>query len=243
MHARHASPLPRPPPPALPTGGMTVNGLLMQMQADIAGRRVVRPVVNETTALGAAYAAGLAVGFWRDTAQLKAQWRVGQSWTPAAAPETVALLQARWNAAVKKCMGWTTVGEAAAAAAAASSALAAHHEADHTTGEDGDSAGAPSSHGADGTAAIVRAPSGVHAPGHGASHGSSKPTVGASLYSLVCGTGPAAERARRAAFATLVSVAVGVVAGMAIERAAARQGWWGDRAGAAHAAAASGRAL
>jgi len=224
-----------PSSPAPDAGGMTVNGLLMQLQADIAGRRVVRPVVSETTALGAAYAAGLAVGFWRDTAELKAQWRVGQTWTPAASAEAVALSQARWNAAVKKCMGWTTVGEGAAAAAAAASALASHHESEHGAG-----AGAGDGDAAATAEGVTSAPSGLTAEGavvpssrshSAAAHAHPKPSVAASLYSFFCASGPAAERARRSAFATMVSVATGVVIGMAIERAAGRQGWWGDRSG------------
>src|SRR5215204_4380983 len=63
-------------------GGATVNNLLMQLQADILGVPVVRPVVSETTALGAAYAAGLAVGFWTDLDSLRANWKAGRQWEP-----------------------------------------------------------------------------------------------------------------------------------------------------------------
>ncbi|MCU1474240.1 glycerol kinase GlpK, partial [Amnibacterium sp.] len=64
-------------------GGMVQNEVLMQFQADILGVPVVRPVVAETTALGAAYAAGLAVGFWNDLGELRANWQEGQRWEPA----------------------------------------------------------------------------------------------------------------------------------------------------------------
>jgi len=63
-------------------GGATVNDTLMQLQADILGVPVVRPVVAETTALGAAYAAGLAVGFWEDLDDLRANWRMDKRWEP-----------------------------------------------------------------------------------------------------------------------------------------------------------------
>jgi hypothetical protein len=72
-------------------GGMTANALLMQFQADVTGRRVVRPMVAETTALGAAYAAGLAVGYWKDTAELAQHWEMSRSWTPSMPAEAVAL--------------------------------------------------------------------------------------------------------------------------------------------------------
>ena len=63
-------------------GGITANDLCMQIQADVLSVDVVRPVVAETTALGAAYAAGLAVGFWADPNELRANWREGKRWTP-----------------------------------------------------------------------------------------------------------------------------------------------------------------
>jgi glycerol kinase len=63
-------------------GGVTANSLCMQLQADILGVPVSRPVVAETTALGAAYAAGLAVGFWKDTDELRANWNEAQRWSP-----------------------------------------------------------------------------------------------------------------------------------------------------------------
>ena len=65
---------------------MMVNELLMQFQADILGAPVVRPKVVETTALGAAYAAGLAVGYWRSTDDIRQNWGVDKRWTPAHGP-------------------------------------------------------------------------------------------------------------------------------------------------------------
>lgn len=81
-------------------GGMVVNELLMQFQSDILDVPVVRPVVNETTALGAAYAAGLAVGFWESTQDIADNWAEGQRWTPSIAPEVRDDLYAGWNRAV-----------------------------------------------------------------------------------------------------------------------------------------------
>ena len=63
-------------------GGVTANRLCMQLQADILGVPVSRPVVAETTALGAAYAAGLATGFWKDTDELRANWNEAERWEP-----------------------------------------------------------------------------------------------------------------------------------------------------------------
>ncbi|MEV0649850.1 glycerol kinase GlpK [Phytomonospora sp. NPDC050363] len=84
-------------------GGMTVNSLLMQTQADILGVPVVRPAVPETTALGAAYAAGLAVGLWPDLDTLRAQWRADVTWRPERDRDRD---YARWLKAVKRSMGW-----------------------------------------------------------------------------------------------------------------------------------------
>src|SRR5262249_13539711 len=68
-------------------GGMTANTLLMQTQADVLNAPVVRAAIAETTCLGAAYAAGLAVGFWPDLASLSANWRAAGEWRPAMAAE------------------------------------------------------------------------------------------------------------------------------------------------------------
>ncbi|MFM9377813.1 glycerol kinase GlpK [Gordonia sp. VNK21] len=82
-------------------GGMVVNELLMQFQSDILGVPVVRPVVGETTALGAAYAAGLAVGFWNDTDDIRRNWSEAKRWEPAMTDERRAELYAGWNRAVE----------------------------------------------------------------------------------------------------------------------------------------------
>ncbi len=88
-------------------GGMVVNELLMQFQADILGVPVVRPKVIETTALGAAYAAGLAVGYWQSTAQITANWGIDKRWQPAMEAERRAELFTKWNKAVERAQGWT----------------------------------------------------------------------------------------------------------------------------------------
>jgi glycerol kinase len=87
-------------------GGMTVNDLLLQIQADVLGLPVVRPAVIETTALGVAYAAGLAVGFWDSLEELRGIARGERSWTPGASEEQRARGYAAWNAAVDRSLGW-----------------------------------------------------------------------------------------------------------------------------------------
>jgi glycerol kinase len=87
-------------------GGMVVNDLLMQFQADILEVPVVRPVVAETTALGAAYAAGLAVGFWSSTDEIRANWAAGRRWEPAMGADRRAALYADWKKAVTKTFDW-----------------------------------------------------------------------------------------------------------------------------------------
>jgi len=87
-------------------GGMVANGLLMQFQADILGRVVAAPRVAETTALGAAYAAGLAVGFWRDQAELQSMDAVAQRWEPAMSEDERAGRRARWRQGVERSLGW-----------------------------------------------------------------------------------------------------------------------------------------
>lgn len=87
-------------------GGMIKNNLLMQFQADILGIPVVRPEITETTALGAAYAAGLGSGFWSSTSQLRANWKEGQRWLPKMneAGRTAAMNQ--WSKAVARSLDW-----------------------------------------------------------------------------------------------------------------------------------------
>ncbi|WP_291378488.1 glycerol kinase GlpK [Demequina sp.] len=87
-------------------GGMTVNSLLMQTQADVLGIDVVRPVVAETTALGAAYAAGLAVGFWSGLDELRAQWREDARWSPAMPRDEAERMYRNWRKAVKRTLDW-----------------------------------------------------------------------------------------------------------------------------------------
>jgi len=87
-------------------GGMTANDLLMQFQADVLGAPVVRPVVPETTALGAAYAAGLAVGFWPDLATLRAYWKQDAEWRPAMDAGLREREYRQWKKAVERTLGW-----------------------------------------------------------------------------------------------------------------------------------------
>jgi glycerol kinase len=87
-------------------GGGAVNDLLMQIQADLAGVPVVRPRVQETTALGAAYLAGLATGVWKDTGDIAAHWQVERRFEPALDRDQAAALRARWNRAVERAKRW-----------------------------------------------------------------------------------------------------------------------------------------
>ncbi len=90
-------------------GGVTANNLCMQLQADIMGVPVSRPMVAETTALGAAYAAGLAVGFWRDTDELRENWREDRRWTPTWSDEDRTKGLAGWHKAVQRTLDWVDV--------------------------------------------------------------------------------------------------------------------------------------
>jgi len=87
-------------------GGMVANELLMQFQADILNRPVVRPVTRETTALGAAYAAGLAVGYFADLADLRANWEADRTWQPAMDEARRARLYRHWKKAVQRSFDW-----------------------------------------------------------------------------------------------------------------------------------------
>jgi glycerol kinase len=87
-------------------GGMVFNDTLMQFQADVLGVPVVRPAVAETTALGAAYAAGLALGFWDELADLRANWRQDKLWQPAMDQATRDRLYAGWKKAVARTFDW-----------------------------------------------------------------------------------------------------------------------------------------
>ena len=87
-------------------GGMVTNDLLMQFQSDILAKPVVRPMVKETTALGAAYAAGLAVGFFQSTDELVANWAVDKRWEPSMDPQTRERLYHFWKKAVTRSFDW-----------------------------------------------------------------------------------------------------------------------------------------
>jgi len=90
-------------------GGITANELCMQIQADVLGVPVSRPVVAETTALGAAYAAGLAVGFWKNTDELRENWNEAKRWQPQWNDEQRATGYAQWKKAVERTLGWVDV--------------------------------------------------------------------------------------------------------------------------------------
>jgi len=90
-------------------GGVTANALCMQLQADILGVEVSRPVVAETTALGAAYAAGLATGFWAGTDELRTNWQEGRRWSPHTNEEMRAAGSAGWRKAVERTLDWADV--------------------------------------------------------------------------------------------------------------------------------------
>ena len=85
---------------------MVFNELLMQFQSDILGVAVVRPKVAETTALGAAYAAGLAVGFWNDSNELRANWGRDKEWQPAMDANLRKKLYSGWKKAVTRTFDW-----------------------------------------------------------------------------------------------------------------------------------------
>lgn len=87
-------------------GGMVHNDLLMQFQADVLGVPVVRPRVSETTALGAAYAAGLAVGFWHSVDEMRANWGVDRIWQPSTEDAARTTQYAQWKKAVTRTFDW-----------------------------------------------------------------------------------------------------------------------------------------
>ena len=87
-------------------GGMVRNELLMQFQSDMLNVPVVRPATVETTALGAAYAAGLAVGYWKGLDDLRTNWAVARTWTPSMLPDRRATLAGSWKKAVERSFGW-----------------------------------------------------------------------------------------------------------------------------------------
>jgi glycerol kinase len=87
-------------------GGASANDLLMQLQADLLGVPVVRPKVSETTALGAAYLAGLAVGFWKSQAEIARQWQVDETFTPAMKAPARKKIAAGWERALERAKAW-----------------------------------------------------------------------------------------------------------------------------------------
>ena len=87
-------------------GGASANNFLMQFQADIVGRTIRRPVIRETTALGAAYLAGLATGVWRSREEIARQWTPDRRFDPALSPEERARLQRGWTRAVDRAKAW-----------------------------------------------------------------------------------------------------------------------------------------
>jgi glycerol kinase len=91
-------------------GGASTNDTLMQFQADLLGVPVVRPAVTETTALGAAYLAGLAVGFWSSTREIAGQWRVGRRFQPSMPRAQADELRERWHDALERSKGWIKGG-------------------------------------------------------------------------------------------------------------------------------------
>ncbi len=90
-------------------GGVTANDLCMQIQADVLGVPVSKPVVAETTALGAAYAAGLAVGFWKDTDELRENWNEDKRWEPQWSDEQRSKGYGEWQKAVQRTLDWVDV--------------------------------------------------------------------------------------------------------------------------------------
>ncbi|HUI37654.1 MAG TPA: FGGY-family carbohydrate kinase, partial [Gaiellaceae bacterium] len=87
-------------------GGMVHNELLMQFQADVLGVPVIRPTVAETTSLGAAYAAGLAVGFWSEVEDLRANWGKDKEWQPQMDPDERDKEYGLWKKAVTRTFDW-----------------------------------------------------------------------------------------------------------------------------------------
>ncbi len=88
-------------------GGAAANDLLMQFQADILGVPVVRPKVLETTALGAAYLAGLYTSVWSSPEEIAAQWQIERRFEPRMAPAEAAALLAQWHEAVSRSLHWS----------------------------------------------------------------------------------------------------------------------------------------
>jgi glycerol kinase len=93
-------------------GGASANNMLMQFQSDITETTVHRPECIETTALGAAYLAGLAVGYWKDKDEIRKNWSLGKSFEPTMEPEQRAKLLKGWKRAVRCALAWADDEEA-----------------------------------------------------------------------------------------------------------------------------------
>jgi glycerol kinase len=89
-------------------GGATVNNILMQFQSDILQSVVVRPKITETTALGAAYLAGLATGYWKSMDEISSQWQVDKTFSPSIRKEDRDKLLKGWNRAIKAAKAWSS---------------------------------------------------------------------------------------------------------------------------------------
>ncbi|CAB4621587.1 unannotated protein [freshwater metagenome] len=87
-------------------GGATANNLLMQIQADVMGIEIIRPEIIETTALGAAYAAGIAVGIWQSPSEVEKNWRENQRWSSTQNPDVRAEKYEQWKKAVNRTLNW-----------------------------------------------------------------------------------------------------------------------------------------
>lgn len=91
-------------------GGASANDLLMQFQADLLGVDTVRPRITETTALGAAYLAGLAIGYWTSMEELRSQWQLDKRFSPLLPKEQVEQRMAGWQRAVRAAKAWADDG-------------------------------------------------------------------------------------------------------------------------------------
>ncbi len=87
-------------------GGASANNMLMQLQADLLGVRVVRPSNTEATAMGAAYLAGLSVGYWKTSESIAAQWQAERVFEPRMADGNRSAMRERWNQALGRATGW-----------------------------------------------------------------------------------------------------------------------------------------
>jgi len=88
-------------------GGAVVNNMLMQFQADITGVQVARPKVTETTALGAAYLAGLAIGYWKNISDIEQQWQIDRTFSPEMPSQRVDHIVAEWHRAIHAVLSWS----------------------------------------------------------------------------------------------------------------------------------------